>query len=454
MERFGKVKVERRNMCRKTLKNAKYLRRAPTFYNSKISLGSFCERIRLSVRRVLIEKHIPTLRRKRQGKTLKAGILSTVLVMTVLMLLMVMAVIALWGADFLLFSRANYLRVQRANIGSTFTLYCNYPEQDSVVLLYDSVPGAQMKLRRRPWGLYEVLTVESKDGRVWRAGVLGRRSAMNDGGILWYRNNHGAVTMAGESRIGGRGHPPAKTYGQMQTAFFKGEKLPPENIRASTDTLPGPTAEAARIIGELFKLQAMDAMPDSLASSFRGGGQVVVEAGDTGYLAGAVSVVGKYVEIEAGARLHDIIVVADNITVEDGFIGSVQLFARDSVTVGKNVIMELPSGIYSGKYAELGENSEIDGYMIVDYKGEEDIMKPNCRKTSSSKLRGLFYCSGVAELQGEIAGCAVMYKSVYYSKRGYYSDFLYDITIEENPEAVYPFWLNTPQERRVAKWVY
>jgi hypothetical protein len=392
--------------------------------------------------------------RDMRGAVVKGGALSTVMVVAVLMLLMVMAVIALWDADFLLFSRANYMRVQRANTESTFTLYCNHPEHDSVVVLYDSLPGSRMKLRRRPWGLYEVVTVESDDGRAWRSGILGARSAMDDNAVLWYRNNHGAVTMAGGSRVGGQAYLPANgvTYGQMQSAFFNGERLAEENIRTSEEELP--TGQAGELLDALFELKGGEAMPDSLTVSFRGGGQTVVEAGEPDYLSGAVVVVGERVRIGAGARLHDVIVVAGHITVEDGFRGSAQLFARDSVVVGNGVIMELPSGIYSEKYAELGDDSEVDGYMIVDYRGKEEIMKPACRKAASSKLRGLFYCSGVAELQGGVAGCAVVNKAVYYTTRGYYSDFLYDVTIEENLGAAYPFWLDAPQERRVAKWVH
>jgi hypothetical protein len=276
---------------------------------------------------------------------------------------------------------------------------------------------------------------------------------MDDRAVLWYRNNHGAVTMAGESRVDGQAYLPTNgvTYGQMQAAFFKGEKLSPENIRTSGEELP--EGQAGELLDALFKLRGGEVMPDSLTVSLRDGGQVVVEAGEMDYLSGAVVVAGERVRIGAGARLHDIIVVADCIDVEDGFRGSAQLFARDSVVVGKNVALELPSGIYAEKYAELGDDSEIDGYMIVDYRGEEDIMKPACRNSPSSKLRGLFYCSGVAGLQGGVAGCAVVHKTVFYTNRGYYSDFLYNVAIEENPGAAYPFWLDAPQERRVAKWV-
>ncbi len=410
-----------------------------------------CRKILMALRRAAL------FGRTRDGfPCARAGVLSTVVVVAVLMLLVVMAVIALWDADFLLFARANHIRVQRANIESTFTLYCNYPEADGVVVLYDSVPGSRMTVRRRPWGLYEMVVVESADGMTWRAGILGRRSAMSDDCVLWYRNNHGAVTMSGESQVEGRAFLPANgvTYGQMQATFFRGEKLAPENIRTSGEAMPEPSEEATEMVAGLFGLTGTDVMPDSLAVSFRGGGQVVVASGEAGYLSGALVVTGGRVKIERHVRLHDIIVMADHIEVEDGFRGSAQLFARDSVVVGKSVIMEPPSGIYVRKYTEIGEGSELNGYVIVDFEGEEDIMKPVCRTASGSTQRGLLYCTGVAELQGRIEGCAVLSRSVYYSSQGYYSDFLYDVAIVDNREVAYPFWLDAPPERRVAKWVH
>ena len=397
--------------------------------------------------------------------TLKGGVLSTIVVVAVLMLLIVFALIALWDADFLLFSRANYLRVRRANIESAFILYSLDPgitenlDADSTFVLFDSVPSSRMKIARKPWGLYEVVTVGSGDGRIFRSGILGLRQPYKDDCRLWYRNNEGAVTLTGKSYIKGTADLPDNgiIYGQMQSTFFSGERLHPSHIRKSEKELPSPADVAMRIIAGLFELRdtGSTGLPDSLTVAFRNSDTEVIGVGEIYdcYLSGNIILTGSKVDIRSDAILHDVIVVADEIRVEGGFRGSVQLFAADSVIVGRNVALESPSGIYSKKYAELGDNSEVNGYLIVDYGGEEDIMQPACRKSQTSKLRGLFYCSGIAQIQGIVSGTAFVDKSVYYSPQGYYSDFLYDIALLENRETAYPLWFDAPPQRKEAKWV-
>ena len=393
----------------------------------------------------------------------KGGILSTVIVVAVLMLLIVLAVIALWDADFLLFSRSNYLRVQRANIESAITLYCNHPEvveQDSMIVLFDSVPGSQVKITRKPWGLYEVVTVEAGVGKVWRSAICGVRQPYRDDCALWYRNNNGAVTLTGRSHIEGAAFMPDNgvIYGQMQSTFFSGERLHPNDIHKSEEKMPTPSETATAAISRLFELTgtAGEPLPDSLAVSFRGGEPQIIATEEVydSYLSGQIIVMGTKVEIGAGAELHDVIVVADEIMVGDGFRGSAQLFARDSVIVGADVLLDAPSGIYSKKYAELGDRSELNGYMIVEYGDEEEIMRPSCRKSRTSRLRGLFYCSGIVQFQGITSGCAFIDKSVYYSPHGYYSDFLYDVAILANSKTTYPLWFDAPPKRKEAKWVH
>jgi hypothetical protein len=215
----------------------------------------------------------------------KGGVLSTVVVVAVLMLLMVMAVIALWEADFLLFSRANHMRMQRANTESAFTLYCLHPEvveHDSVVVLYDSVPASRMTITRRPWGLYEVVTAETADGSARRSAIVGLRQPLTDDCVLWYRNNEGAVTLAGETYIKGSVRLPDNgvAYGQLQSEFFRGERLSPDDIHVSDKTMPQPLPSARAAVEALFDMRgtAAAAVPDSLVVSFRRDGPEAVAA--------------------------------------------------------------------------------------------------------------------------------------------------------------------------------
>jgi hypothetical protein len=328
------------------------------------------------------------------------------------------------------------------------------------MMLFDEAPSSRVKITRKAWGLYEVITIETADGGTHRSGIFGLRQPYGDDCVLWYGDNGGAVTLTGRSHIGGVVYLPEKgvIYGQIRSVFFDGERLPHGNIRKSEKTIPSPAEEAESAVAALFEIgtYAGTMLPDSLAVPFRGEEAAIVSAAEIydSHLAGQIIVTGETIEIRRDAALWDVIVVADEIRIEDGFRGSAQLFARDSVIVGSNVELMHPSGIYAGLYAVLGDGSEVNGYLIVDYTGEEDVLKPVCRKSRLSRVRGLFYCSGIAHFQGITSGCAFMKRSIYYSPHGYYGDFLYDVTILENRDTAYPFWLaGAPPERKEAKWV-
>ena len=60
-----------------------------------------------------------------------------------------------------------------------------------------------------------------------------------------------------------------------------------------------------------------------------------------------------------------LLVCARKGTVGGGARIAAQLFARDTVVVEARAELEYPSGIYSGRYAEVGAHSRVDGYVIV-----------------------------------------------------------------------------------------
>lgn len=155
---------------------------------------------------------------------LKGGVLSTVLVVTTLILIMVLSIMTLWDSDFILFSRMNYLRGQKANIESLFTLYMNDPqiigkyEDGKTVTLYDSIPGSTMHIKRALWGLYEKITVSSDNNRLSQIRLLGVSRPYHKDCTLWYNDNKSSLTITGHTNLHGLLLLPQNgiVYGQMQ----------------------------------------------------------------------------------------------------------------------------------------------------------------------------------------------------------------------------------------------
>jgi len=394
---------------------------------------------------------------------LRAGVLATVVIVSTVLLLIALAVLSLWEADYLLFSRTHFIQTQRAHIRSTFTLYRHNPQiidrldADSTLPLYDSVPGSRMRLSRTPWGLYEVLSVSSMNGEVHQSCLFGAETPWKEDCNFYYCNHDGSVTATGKTNLKGKVRIPQNgiVYGQMRSVFFHGERITPQNISRSEATLPPVSARIGAIMD--FMPVDMVELTDSIYQPFYRSDPLYVNAG-TGmlvncHISGQVALYGGELHFDRSCRLDDVLVIADNITIGEGFRGSAQLFARDTVWIEKNVTLEIPSGIYAGSYAEIADGTEVNGYAIVDSGGEKQPKKPNYRQSRLATLRGLLYVDGIAQLQGMVSGAVFLDEAAYYASEGYYRNMIFDATVLTNRETACPFWLETGVKRKEAKWV-
>ncbi len=397
------------------------------------------------------------------------AVLPTVMVVSVLLLLAVMAVVSLWEADFLFFSKQRYDAAQRANIESGFTLYGEYPEEvisrldaDSTLLLYDSVANSRIRIGRKKWGLYEVVTIGGYDANHHSSKIMGKRSPYREDVTFYYRNNNSALTLTGKTHLKGHVRMPRSgvVYGQMGSVFFSGERIGQGMTKESENELPAPDTKAVKAVEELQSLvkKSPDRLAeDSLRHTFYAGEPLLFSVGEPlEYLSlsGNIVLTGESIEIGASCRLADVIVVAEKIRIKKGFRGSLQAFASDSLNVEDNVALEYPSGLWSSKYIGIGDGSEVNGYAVVALEDEPKARNANYRQSRLSTVRGLVYVSGVAQFQGIVSGAVFLDKAVYYSPRGYYENMISDATVLENPETAWPLWLDGPPGRKEAKWVY
>ena len=71
----------------------------------------------------------------------------------------------------------------------------------------------------------------------------------------------------------------------------------------------------------------------------------------------------------------------------------------------------------------------------------------------SSRVRGLLYVDGIAEVHGFVTGSLYARECYYFAPEGYYSGILYNAVLPGNPGGVYPLWMRGPYERREVKWL-
>ncbi len=385
-------------------------------------------------------------------RNLRGSVLPTVVVVTLVMLTAMLGLLALWERQTLLAARTQRLRQARADVESAVTRYRLHPHEPQLTapegcLLYDSLPQSRVFLRREPWGLYELLRVATGDSLVSTCRLVGAEP--DPGRTLFYADNRAAVTLAGETRLQGTLQLPQNglTYGRVGSEFYRGEAIPRAAVRSSAATMPPPSADAAARIGALFafvqQLPTADDLPDSLAVSFRDPAVLLrlgaAEIGDC-TLRGRIVLAADELRIDSTCRLEHPLVAARKIVVGSGAHIAAQLFARDTILVEPRAALEYPSGIYAGRYAELGDRATVDGYVVVRDTAPHEKMTASYRQSRTARVRGVLWVDGAAQVQGIVAGRAVLRQTVYFSPQGYYKEMLYDFTLLENSATAQPLW--------------
>lgn len=384
--------------------------------------------------------------------------LPTAVAASLVLLAAMFGLLALQEQRTILQARTDGLRQVRADVESAYAVYELHADEVSAgtaFRLFDSLPRSQVRIRREPWGLYELVHVAAADSLVVACRLYGIEPDARQ--TLCCADDRGAMTLAGNTVLEGLLRLPRNgiVYGRIGADAYRGPEIAPSRIRRSARTLPVPAAAAvARADSLSYGITATTVMAAAcdLDVSFRDAGTVGMrifadEIADR-RLRGRIVLAADRIRIDSTCRFEHIIVVARNIAVGSGARISAQLFARDTLVVEERAVLEYPSGLFSKRYIELGEHSVVNGYAIVSNASRPDIRSANYRQERTAKLRGLLWVDGTAHVQGVIAGSAVLSQVVYFSPEGYYRNMLYDLTLLENPITAQPLWTSVAGMRR------
>lgn len=143
----------------------------------------------------------------------------------------------------------------------------------------------------------------------------------------------------------------------------------------------------------------------------------------------------KQIVIQGGAMLEDILFFAPSIIIKEGFKGSIQVFAADSLVLEKGVRLLYPS--YAGLYntalnnctVSIGHGAKVEGGLFVYQKGKA-AKEPYLLLDEGSKVAGQVYCTGNIEMKGQVKGC--VYANGFYLKTpsAFYENHLLNATID------------------------
>ena len=379
-----------------------------------------------------------------------ASVLATVLVVSTLLLLGVLMVIELWNFDLVRYNLYHQGEQARANVESGFLLYSRDStlsyrwEGDSSVLLFGQREDSRVRYSRQRWGMYEVVGVQS--GRHCSVRLLGKKAeTFAEGDVYLPRNGI--------------------SYTQLRSEFFKGRALDKKQIKTSEERLPPLDEESRDVVNGLLDYAGEREWLENGSVLQRGFREPVVRVEVGEYLSGVrvsgpvILYASSMLFVEENNRLENVIIVGDRVEFADGFSGCVQVFARDTILLGNQVCLKAGSGLYVRQEEEkgfirLGEECEVNGYVIAGAKVSEGEQKQLLYyQPESSRVRGLLYVDGIAEVHGFVTGSLYARECYYFAPEGYYSGILYNAVLPGNPGGVYPLWMRGPYERREVKWL-
>lgn len=162
--------------------------------------------------------------------------------------------------------------------------------------------------------------------------------------------------------------------------------------------------------------------------------------------------------LDSKDTIPDKVVTAKVIKVDPSFSNSVQLFATDSIIVSSGAVLKHPSGIFvnsSKGHIRIDSCAIVEGYCIVKNLNDDQTVVPvrhlSYHQEHSSKIRGLVYVDGTAQLKGHVSGSVYVKTPVEHTEKGVSQMTILQLTQTKNNIYAYPLLFEDRLSRQIIK---
>lgn len=147
--------------------------------------------------------------------------------------------------------------------------------------------------------------------------------------------------------------------------------------------------------------------------------------------------------VSKSAKLEDVMLLAPKVTIQEGFEGTIQVFATEKIQVDKKVQLNYPSAICVKNNGDkeglifIDEESKIDGAVLMFGNDLLHIEKNSIVIKDKSQIRGTVYSSGNLSINGKVYGAVYTAKLLYKTTSSTYANCLSDVEIDVNKRPNY-----------------
>lgn len=365
-------------------------------------------------------------------KKIKAGALQFVLFIGTIIAVLLMAFVLI-SHTHTLFKRKKNITValiQATDRGLAYSF--GEPMENSEPL---EVPegdfGIATRVEKRYWGLLEIRTSTAQKGKLKfdKIGFVGHK--WKEMPALYLKDNQRPMVIAGDAKVTGTTYLPHRGikmgniqgYGYTKPQLIFGKQLQSrsslpeldENLKRQLKELTTPFHEPKGMEVDFKKGMV-------LKNSFKEE-TLLVKAPvidlDQITLSGNIMVMGHKIIVQATSQLKDILLIASEIEVLDGFRGNFQAISSNRIKVGKNVQLDYPTilavqtlkgnaeerqGIQKAPNIFLENGTSVSGTVIYMDAGTTNVRTANISIDQNVMVVGEVYCAQALELKGTVNG--------------------------------------------------
>jgi hypothetical protein len=314
-----------------------------------------------------------------------------------------------------------------------------------------------VSLEQKSWGLFGIAVSKAFSKRMEERKVvlIGSSASKVDSIAVFLADMDKPLSLCGETVLKGKCYLPAagikRAYIEgknfigtelVNGTILKSEKNLPaldENLLKQIQSLGEGTLAPSDSVIDIRFLITQDSLIRSFTKStfyFTSSAPVVL---DRKTLQGNLVILSsKSVTIKANCNISGILVYAPEIVLEDGFSGSLQAFAGNSLLVGKKCVLTYPTvlGVYRNKNSKnkltlkLDEDVTCLGILFAGQEGADPKKQVEISLSKNDVVYGQVYSTGSVDLKGAVYGVVFCSKFVLHTPSSVYENHLMDVTVD------------------------
>ncbi|MDQ3192429.1 MAG: hypothetical protein M3Q58_12620 [Bacteroidota bacterium] len=410
--------------------------------------------------------------------------------------IIVALIIALISCSLILFSYYNRLQFQSLqlqeqtilnstsgiNILLANSAFLSLNEQRIIDLYGNETDSVQ--LMRKHWGAFEIIVSRAffKGFEVTKSAQVGADINSDAQTALYLADQDKPLSLCGKTIINGICYLPKagvkRAYIEGQS--FTGDQLINGKINESSKSLPEINKDLleSNLGYFLNKYDEKDSiiyiddheLGDSIIHAFIHNTILLYSINKINlknkYYRGNLRIVSAHsVFIPADAQIQDVLIYAPFVEIEEGFSGNIQIFATDSIHIGKKCSLNYPSVIALIRTDKSPENIEVSIGEETNFKGVILGYQENTNNKKQLRLvinkdaiiHGQVYANGHVELKGKIQGSLTCTKFILSTPSSVYENHLLNATIDRSglsSHFVGVSLIHHSQSKRIVKWLY